>query len=114
MREWLSGRALPCQGRYRGSESRLPLHASLSQDSEAFYIRNSDPRGSREPPNPVLAHDLLLQDSEAFYIRNSDPRGSREPPNPVLAHDLLLPGSGVFTSVIGVKFDTITLEKRKT
>ena len=26
MREWLSGRALPCQGRYRGSESRLPLH----------------------------------------------------------------------------------------
>ena len=26
LREWLSGRALPCQGRYRGFESRLPLH----------------------------------------------------------------------------------------
>ena len=26
MREWLSGRALPCQGKCRGSESRLPLH----------------------------------------------------------------------------------------
>ena len=25
-REWLSGRALPCQGKCRGSESRLPLH----------------------------------------------------------------------------------------
>jgi hypothetical protein len=25
MREWLSGRALPCQGRCRGFESRLPL-----------------------------------------------------------------------------------------
>ena len=26
LREWLSGRALPCQGKCRGSESRLPLH----------------------------------------------------------------------------------------
>ena len=27
-REWLSGRALPCQGKCRGSESRLPLQTS--------------------------------------------------------------------------------------
>ena len=26
MREWLSGRALPCQGKCREFESRLPLH----------------------------------------------------------------------------------------
>ncbi len=26
MREWLSGRASPCQGECRGFESRLPLH----------------------------------------------------------------------------------------
>ncbi len=26
MREWLSGRASPCQGECRESESRLPLH----------------------------------------------------------------------------------------
>ena len=28
LREWLSGRALPCQGKCRGSESRLPLQKS--------------------------------------------------------------------------------------
>ena len=26
LREWLSGRALPCQGKCREFESRLPLH----------------------------------------------------------------------------------------
>ena len=26
VREWLSGRALPCQGKGREFESRLPLH----------------------------------------------------------------------------------------
>ena len=26
MREWLSGRALPCQGKCREFESRFPLH----------------------------------------------------------------------------------------
>src|ERR1700730_16323996 len=29
LREWLSGRALPCQGRCRGFESRLPLQNFL-------------------------------------------------------------------------------------
>ena len=32
MREWLSGRALPCQGKCREFESRLPLqYGSLAQ-----------------------------------------------------------------------------------
>ncbi len=30
MREWLSGRALPCQGKCREFESRLPLHYSFN------------------------------------------------------------------------------------
>ena len=38
MREWLSGRALPCQGRYRGSESRLPLHSKKKFDTN--YVSN--------------------------------------------------------------------------
>ena len=29
MREWLSGRALPCQGKRREFESRLPLQVTL-------------------------------------------------------------------------------------
>ena len=31
MREWLSGRALPCQGKCREFESRLPLHFFLKK-----------------------------------------------------------------------------------
>ena len=31
MREWLSGRALPCQGKGREFESRLPLHTITLQ-----------------------------------------------------------------------------------
>ena len=44
MREWLSGRALPCQGKCRGSESRLPLH--LWHHSQA--VRH----GSAKPLSP--------------------------------------------------------------
>ncbi len=34
MREWLSGRALPCQGKCREFESRFPLHFFLQ-----FYMK---------------------------------------------------------------------------
>ena len=47
MREWLSGRALPCQGRYRGFESRLPLHQKrLTKVSRFSFVsaRDSHPR----------------------------------------------------------------------
>ena len=38
-REWLSGRALPCQGKCRGSESRLPLqYAPLAQLVEQLTL----------------------------------------------------------------------------
>ena len=82
--------------------------------SGLFHIRaRFGPAWIAGTPESRPCHDLLLQGGEAFYIRNSDPRGSREPPNPVPAHDLLLQDSEVFPSVTGVKFDTITLEKRK-
>ncbi len=45
MREWLSGRALPCQGRYRGSESRLPL--------QTWHHRQVVRLGSAKPLSPV-------------------------------------------------------------
>ena len=41
LREWLSGRALPCQGKCRGSESRLPLQKMtviLIQNCSHFFI----------------------------------------------------------------------------
>ena len=37
MREWLSGRASPCQGERREFESRLPLH--LLQDKRRKNMR---------------------------------------------------------------------------
>ena len=56
-------------------------------------------------PESRPRHDLLLQDSEAFYIRDSDPRGSREPPNPVLTMTCCCKTVGLFTSVIRTRVD---------
>ena len=66
-------------------------------------IRTRVDRGN--PPNPVPAHDLLLQGGEAFYIRNSDPRGSREPPNPVPAMTCCCKAVRLFTFVIRTRVD---------
>ena len=41
MREWLSGRALPCQGKCREFESRLPLqYAPLAQLVERMTLNH--------------------------------------------------------------------------
>ena len=41
MREWLSGRALPCQGKCREFESRLPLqYAPLAQLVEQMTLNH--------------------------------------------------------------------------
>ena len=41
LREWLSGRALPCQGKCREFESRLPLHyAPLAQLVEQMTLNH--------------------------------------------------------------------------
>ena len=61
LREWLSGRALPCQGRYRGSESRLPLQCS-DRDVRAFFciVGDSDPRRARDTTRiPSPAHIVV-------------------------------------------------------
>ena len=39
MREWLSGRASPCQGERREFESRLPLHKSCLFTAGFFYLQ---------------------------------------------------------------------------
>ena len=41
LREWLSGRALPCQGKRRGSESRFPLQKKANRKMPVcfFYVR---------------------------------------------------------------------------
>ena len=44
MREWLSGRASPCQGEGRGFKSRLPLYKRLMDRAEShqpFYSATS-------------------------------------------------------------------------
>ncbi len=38
MREWLSGRASPCQGERREFESRLPLQKT--KDAQASFVIN--------------------------------------------------------------------------
>ena len=40
MREWLSGRASPCQGERREFESRLPLHLQKTQAFASFVLNN--------------------------------------------------------------------------
>ena len=37
MREWLSGRASPCQGERREFESRLPLHLNTTKDAFCVF-----------------------------------------------------------------------------
>ena len=51
MREWLSGRALPCQGKCRGFESRLPLQIwyhrqAVRQRSAKPLFPGSNPGGT--------------------------------------------------------------------
>ena len=53
-REWLSGRALPCQGKCREFESRFPLHFFIT----GFFVRNRRHsqevrHGSAKPLSPV-------------------------------------------------------------
>ena len=38
MREWLSGRALPCQGKCREFESRLPLQIKISNGNITYFF----------------------------------------------------------------------------
>ena len=46
MREWLSGRALPCQGKCREFESRFPLQKENSRSLTCCFLFGASPRGS--------------------------------------------------------------------
>jgi len=47
MREWLSGRALPCQGKCREFESRLPLHFFYLELLTRFHSQVVRPRSAK-------------------------------------------------------------------
>ncbi len=55
MREWLSGRALPCQGKCREFESRFPLHFFITGFIPVIGRRHSQVvrHGSAKPLPPV-------------------------------------------------------------
>ena len=58
MREWLSGRALPCQGKCREFESRLPLHFFYKrgltyQGKELWHHSQAVRLGSAKPSSTV-------------------------------------------------------------
>ena len=86
MREWLSGRALPCQGKCREFESRLPLHydnnagarflryALTSRDAESFSannceypLQNDNFAGAR-----FLRYAPTSRDVESFLVKNCE------------------------------------------
>ena len=46
MREWLSGRALPCQGKCREFESRFPLQKENSRSETCCFLFGASPRVS--------------------------------------------------------------------
>ena len=48
MREWLSGRASPCQGERREFESRLPLHKRQRTRIASFVFKFNNRRHSQE------------------------------------------------------------------
>ena len=52
MREWLSGRASPCQGERREFESRLPLHFT-KVTKVAFVIRRHSQVVRQRPAKPL-------------------------------------------------------------
>ena len=81
MREWLSGRASPCQGERREFESRLPLHstASLFGFAVFFYTKK---RRIFIPPFPCLfflyfvfvpAPKLIFANPFIIHSQNSNP-----------------------------------------
>ncbi len=72
MREWLSGRALPCQGRCRGFESRLPLQYKLLwQVSQVVRQRSAKPPPAVQirylPPKRVVNVWKVAVFAAAFF-----------------------------------------------
>ena len=65
MREWLSGRALPCQGKCREFESRLPLH--IWHHGQA--VRQSSAKASLPSSNlGGASNKIALAYCKSFFI----------------------------------------------
>ena len=77
MREWLSGRASPCQGERREFESRLPLHIYRLLWQSVFFCSKSVFRFHlfRKTPNPLQCVNLFSV--KDLYISLSQCRNCR-------------------------------------
>src|SRR5216683_5328874 len=80
MREWLSGRASPCQGESRGFDPRLPLHPYPPRYTPAHtytYVATSPSGKARlcksciSGSNPLVASqsDVILFVGHVFFFR---------------------------------------------
>ena len=68
MREWLSGRALPCQGKCREFESRFPLQTKKEQVLPVLFLFGASPR--------VSTRQSMALPSFAFERQRKFGRGS--------------------------------------
>ena len=59
MREWLSGRASPCQGERREFESRLPLQTQKTRLFASFVIWRHSQVVRQRPAKPLFPSSNL-------------------------------------------------------
>ena len=67
MREWLSGRASPCQGERREFESRLPLHIKPTQTSGYFFTLFKEICSMNIPNDPAILVSFINTKLRDFY-----------------------------------------------
>ncbi len=67
MREWLSGRASPCQGERREFESRLPLHIKPTQKSGYFFTLFKEIIFMNIPNDPAILVSFLNTKLRDYY-----------------------------------------------
>ena len=108
VREWLSGRASPCQGEGRGFESRLALFSLLSDVSPYIFI-GSSPSGKAQGFDPcipqvrILPALLFLLLGQQFNIGLS-PSGKATDSDSVIPQVRILPALFLHPVFCGVFF----------
>ena len=71
MREWLSGRALPCQGKRREFESRFPLHKKEQVLYLFFFMERGNEMSTRLACEPSLAFERSENPAEGSRLRET-------------------------------------------